>query len=227
MKNAGQLTFTTAPENSVGWDNSVMVYGSEDYAILHSIYSFQATEGATYDFFSWSYFDPFLLRIYDQNGNTIEVNDEIDDMSAPINGVVYESDIIFEWVAPYTGTYYVDANWWQGDYYTFYNLSVYEDVDTISTSVPVVVDPVEEIDDRSDIDHIFNWGELVYSDLLPEHQASIEDYHGYYARIYSNGDAVGEKDGNIYYYDGGSNGIGEVLLVGTVSDLLSQSTIPS
>lgn len=68
----------------------------------------------------------------------------------------------------------------------------------------------------SDVDRIFNWGESTYSNLLPEHKSSIDDIFGYYARIYSNGHAVGEKDGNIYYYAGS----GEIVTVGTTTDLL-------
>lgn len=71
----------------------------------------------------------------------------------------------------------------------------------------------------SDADRIFNWGESTYSSLLPEHQASMSDVFGYYARIYSNGHAVGEKDGNIYYYAGS----GEIVMVGTTVDLLQQA----
>lgn len=72
-------------------------------------------------------------------------------------------------------------------------------------------------------DRVFNWGESVYTDLFPEHQESQDDLFGYYARLYSNGDALGEKDGNIYYYDGGAGGSGEIVLVGATSDFLPQA----
>lgn len=75
----------------------------------------------------------------------------------------------------------------------------------------------------SDIDRVFNWGESIYTDLFPEHQESQDDVFGYYARIYSNGDALGEKDGSIYYYDGGAGGSGGVVLVGSISDFLPQA----
>ncbi|SCZ86433.1 hypothetical protein NSMM_540036 [Nitrosomonas mobilis] len=38
--------------------------------------------------------------------------------------------------------------------------------------------------------------------------AEKPDVFGYYARVYSNGDALGEKDNLIYYYDGGQTGTG-------------------
>ena len=79
--NAGYLAFSASDANSVGWDNTAGVYGSESYAILHSIYRFEAKEGATYDFYSVSFFDPYLLRVYDLAGNTILANSESDDPS--------------------------------------------------------------------------------------------------------------------------------------------------
>ncbi|WP_084153778.1 DUF4214 domain-containing protein [Simplicispira psychrophila] len=104
----------------------------DSYAILHDIYKFEAKAGATYDVFSTSYLDPFLLRIYDSAGNTIVANDEADDgPDMLLSGAYYSNDIIWNWVAPYDGTYYVAANWHQGSYNKFYALSLYEDVDTI------------------------------------------------------------------------------------------------
>lgn len=102
--------------------------------------------------------------------------------------------------------------------------------------LPVTDEPVDEpvddpvdapVDDpvdapthsRDDIDRIFNWGEDAYSDKLPESQESVVIFD-YYARMYSNGDAVGERDGNIYHYDGGEDGTQEITLVGTVEHLL-------
>jgi hypothetical protein len=68
-----------------------------------------------------------------------------------------------------------------------------------------------------DIDRIFNWGEDNFMDLLPSHESS-QDLLGYYARAYDNGNAVGEMDGSIYFYDGQT-----IALVGTVDDLLVQA----
>ncbi len=66
-------------------------------------------------------------------------------------------------------------------------------------------------------------GETIYLGLFPEHKESINIF-GYYARTYSTGDAVAEKNGNIYYYDGGADGTDEIVQVGTVSDYLTQAT---
>ena len=73
----------------------------------------------------------------------------------------------------------------------------------------------------SDVDRIFNWGESTYPSLLPEHQASMDNVFGYYARIYTNDHAVGEKDGNIYYYAGS----GEIVTVGVTTELLQQAIV--
>lgn len=131
MPNAGILNFTTYSVPSVGWDFMAMVYGSDSYALLHDTYSFTAIEGATYDIFSTSYFDPYILMMYDQFGNAIAANNESDDGSdILLSDGYYSQDIIYNWVAPYTGTYYVSASWNQGIYYKYYSLSVYEDVGT-------------------------------------------------------------------------------------------------
>lgn len=119
----------------------VFKFGLDSYALLHDRYVFSAKEGATYDIFSVSFFDPYLLRIYDSAGNTIVANDESDDPSAfNLGDGYYAVDAVYDWVAPYTGDYYVSANWNQGSYYKFYSLMIDEDVDTVkpTTSLPVI-----------------------------------------------------------------------------------------
>lgn len=131
MAAASRLIFKPESVPSIGWDNKANVYGYDSYALLHGVYQFTAIEGATYDVFSTSYFDPYLLRIYDQFGNTIVSNDESDDgWDIFLGDAYYGQDVVFDWVAPYTGTYYVNASWNQGSYYKYYSLSIYEDIDT-------------------------------------------------------------------------------------------------
>jgi hypothetical protein len=135
MAKARTLSFGPYASTSTGWDRVASVYGTNSGALLHSVYKFTATAGATYDLFSFSYFDPLLLRIYDLSGNTMVANQEGDDGKAnylPALGSSYEQDVIFSWVAPYSGTYYVDASWNQGSYFTYYSLNVYEDKDTVN-----------------------------------------------------------------------------------------------
>lgn len=63
-------------------------------------------------------------------------------------------------------------------------------------------------------DRLYNWAESIYSDLFPNHPTS-QDVFGYYARVYENGNALGEQDDHIYFYDGNS-----ITLVGTADDFL-------
>lgn len=133
MASAETLTWSpyTATRTGIAWDNYAGVYGSDSNAILHHTYRITAREGATYDIFSTSFFDPYLLRVHDAAGNVIAANDEADDGSSVfLVDANYDQDVIFDLKAPYTGTYYVTASWHQGTYYKFYDLSIYEDLDT-------------------------------------------------------------------------------------------------
>jgi hypothetical protein len=132
---ARTLAFEPHFAAGTGWDRVASVTGSNSGALLHSIYKFTAVAGATYDLFSTSYFDPYLLRVFDSQGNAIVANHEADD-GAPIflSGVSYDQDVIFNWVAPYSGTYYVEASWNQGNFFKYYSLNIYEDKDTASAS---------------------------------------------------------------------------------------------
>lgn len=214
--NLDLIEYIPATGSASDWDNADIFFTTEDNAISKSIFSFNGQSGATYDIFSASFFDPFALLLYDDNGNVIATdnNDLVDS---------FGEDTISDFVAPYTGTYYVDASWNQGlaNGHKFVSLSVYEDIDTIPEAEPTPT-PTSEILE-SDIDRIFNWGESTYSSLLPDHKESI-DVFGYYARIYENGNAIGEQDGNIYFYDGGSDGDNSITLVGASSDLVLQAT---
>jgi methionine-rich copper-binding protein CopC len=148
---ATTLAFTSHPVAGTAWDNRAQVYGAEDYAFLHSIYKFTAIAGATYDLFSISYYDPNDLIVYDQYGNAVATNNESKDPADVLlsDGGSYSQDVIFDWVAPYSGTYYVDASWDQGFTYTYYSLTLYEDINTAparDTTPPTVTtySPVDE-----------------------------------------------------------------------------------
>lgn len=158
MAGAGALGFGPASGNSVGWDYSASAFGSEPYAILHALYRFTAIEGATYDIFSTSYFDPFVVLLYDAQGNAIVANSEADDPADYRlgDGGLYASDVVFGWRAPYSGVFYVDASWHQGSYYSFYSLALYEDRDTAvaSNRAPVVATPL--------IDQVWLEGRALY-----------------------------------------------------------------
>ncbi len=126
--------------DSAGSDVRAKVYGLESYAALHSIYKFSAIEGATYNFASTSYYDPLALRVYDKDGNAIVTNSELDDiLDVNVDGISYKLDYIYNWTAPYTGAYYVDASWNQGLFYTAYGLDILGDIDNkskVDTTAP-------------------------------------------------------------------------------------------
>jgi len=161
---------------------------------------FEGKKGGTYGINTNSVGDPdsFDLIAYDDHGNAI-AKDVI--QGGPGETSVIAQNIIFDFVTPYSGDYYIRASWDNGKFLLD---------ETVTVSMRAF-----------DTDRIFDWGEAMYPELFPEHQLPIDDVSGYYARIYSNGDAVGEKDGNIYYYDSGAGGSGEIVHVGTVSDFLT------
>lgn len=317
------LTFAqyVPPINSLGdmldWDFAAFFSTSADSKSSRDMFIFEGAAGATYDIFSESFFDPFALQLFDEQGKVIATNDS--------NGEAYGIDHI-EFVAPYDGRYYIDASWHQGfaDINKSASLSVYEDLDTIpltfprsspsvfianptnaATGVPVdsnivltfdesiqrgsglisiktaenflvetfdaassnnlsisgktlTINPTNNLSNNTqyfvtldsgsieslignanaeigsysfttiakmpeisaaNIDRIFNWGESKYSFLFSDHPESM-NVLGYHARIYSNGNAVGEQNENIYFYDGGADGTGDIVLVGTIVDFL-------
>lgn len=127
MANAIPLSLTpyTLKVPGIDWDNSAHYSTSRDYAILYDDFKWYATEGATYDIASQSYFDPFLVVVYDSQGNAVKTGE------SSYEGT-YGYDWVWDFVAPYTGYFYVSASWNQGSYYKNVSLSIYEDMDTAS-----------------------------------------------------------------------------------------------
>lgn len=128
MKGAGNMVFEPYQSTSqwTTWDNYATFYTSQQYAILRSTFSWEGKAGATYDFASSSFFDPFLIQVYDRHGNVVATG-------GAGNDGTYGTDYLWNFVAPYSGTYYVDAGWDQGlaAAHRFVSLSIYEDTDTI------------------------------------------------------------------------------------------------
>lgn len=293
------------------WDFEALFSTSVDNVNFSDIFVFTGTAGATYDIFSNSFFDPYVLKLFDNQGKVIAT----DDFSG-LNGTDH-----IKFSAPYDGTFYLDPSWHQGvtSESKYASIVVYEDLDTIppkfTTSSPTVsvfspansatgitldstivltfneaiqrgtgqiilktaantvtelfdstssnlfisgktltIDPTNNLSNNTqyfvtlnsgavmdlagnsnsainsysfttlattsnDIDRIFNWGESQYAHLLSGHAESF-DIFGYYARLYTNGNAIGEQNNNIYFYDGGANGTGEIIWVGTTHDFL-------
>lgn len=113
----------TAMLSGIDWDNSATYSTFRDNAILFDKFKWHATEGATYDIVSQSYFDPFIVIIYDSLGNAIKTGE------SSYEGA-YGTDWVWDFVAPYTGDFYVSASWNQGSYYKNVSLGIYEDIDT-------------------------------------------------------------------------------------------------
>ncbi len=65
-------------------------------------------------------------------------------------------------------------------------------------------------------DRLFNWAESAFDSIFPNHTVS-QEIEGFYARIYENGNILGELNNNIYFYD---NSAITINLVGTVNDFL-------
>jgi Ca2+-binding RTX toxin-like protein len=144
MVNAQRLTFTPAPANQDGWQKMASVSGYDQFALLHDTYRFEAVAGARYEFTSVSYNDPISTTLYDQDGKGLVLQDEgPKDAPVMVGATAFPSDVL-DWVAPYTGTYYVSAAWLTSQAQPYYSLTVTEDASreysttTIKTDVASV-----------------------------------------------------------------------------------------
>lgn len=103
MDNAAHLTF--APRlGDDGYDNQALYASTDPAAGSFPVFSFSALAGALYTVTSDSYFDPGHLVVYDADGYPIAQDDGW--------GPAGEDGLAF--IAPYSGTFYVDASWRQG-----------------------------------------------------------------------------------------------------------------
>jgi len=89
----------------------------DPYAGQDDIFVFHATQGMGYTVQSSSYYDPVQLRIHDDLGNAIAVDDGSGEY-----GYDYAS-----FIAPYSGWYYIDASWDQHYYDSYASVNIYED----------------------------------------------------------------------------------------------------
>jgi len=118
------FTLFTGSANIGGWDNSAYYGTSAQYALLQSTFAVTLKKGATYDFSSSSFFDPFILELHDSTGKVIAID---------TGDGTYGRDHIYNFKPATTGTYYISASWDQGLAigHRYVSVSVYEDVDTI------------------------------------------------------------------------------------------------
>ena len=123
MANAVGLNFRpyTPTLSGITWDNSAFSIATSIGA--SSMFRWTGTAGATYDFFSTSYYDPSAIRVYDNLGNAVATDTEsLFDTAG--------SDNLFNFVAPYSGTYFVSAGWSQSVLSPLATVSIYENIDT-------------------------------------------------------------------------------------------------
>lgn len=135
QSHAIRLQFTPIVDpvsTALGWDNQARYSTSAQYAILNDLFVVTLKAGATYDLFSSSFFDPFILLLYNSSGKVVAID---------TNQGTYGSDMIFHFVSPVTADYYISASWDQGvaPSHRYSSVAVYEDVDTIAPPAPPVV----------------------------------------------------------------------------------------
>lgn len=189
----------------IDWDNSVYYSTSRNYAILYDDFKWYATEGATYDIVSQSYFDPFIVIVYDSLGNAIKTGE------STYEGA-YGSDWVWDFVAPYTGYFYVTASWNQGSYYKDVSISIYEDIDTAS---PGGLAPVQT--KSSVLDLIVDRGVLAAEAILLKGLVETTTYQS--GRIVSHTVKYGET---IYDYSAIDSLITTVVRDGDFTDEFSK-----
>ncbi len=162
------------------------------------------TAGHTYEFrLDSEEFIPFFA-LYDSDGSAIYGNQGIFPVTSGGN---------LDFTAINTDTYYLDVG-----------ASLGSRGQVISDGGDYTVFVSEDSSSlRPSVDQIFNWAESIFREQLPTNvfrndQSESAEILGYYARIYDNGNAVGELDENLYFYNGDS-----IVLVGTVNDYLSDA----
>ncbi|WBS01031.1 DUF4214 domain-containing protein [Pseudoduganella sp. SL102] len=121
MATADHLTFGPRTADD-GYDNSAYFVDTAPDAADFPIFSFTAVAGALYTVTSESWFDPYNLVLYDDDGFALAEDDGW--------GPIGQDGLSF--IAPYSGTYYVDASWDQADPpRSMVDLEILEDLDTV------------------------------------------------------------------------------------------------
>ncbi len=119
-----KLSPHSVPGAGWGYDQAAVYVATYDGAEADAVFSFTARAGAVYSITSASYLDPHMLLVFDDAGYAILD----DDGSGP-----YGTDHI-SFVAPYSGTFYIDASWVQGDFASQQKvaLTVQEDIGSLA-----------------------------------------------------------------------------------------------
>lgn len=149
---APHLNLTPYAVQGAGWgyDNAAIYLADYPGADGHAVFSFTAQAGAVYSITSASYFDPDVLLVFDDLGNAI-----VDDDGSGAYGTDHLS-----FVAPYSGTFYIDASWQQGAYASQQSvgLSVLEDLGTLPLYVISGTNGNDVIDGSTGDDDLYGFG---------------------------------------------------------------------
>ncbi|WP_338764143.1 DUF4214 domain-containing protein [Massilia sp. METH4] len=147
MDTADHLTF--APYNFDGYENGALFSSSTPGEAAFPIFSFTAVAGGLYTITSESWFDPYNLVLYDADGAPIAEDDGW--------GPVGQDGLSF--IAPYSGTYFVDASWEQAaPPYSDVELSILEDLDTIPLAIGHGTEYDDDITGTSGNDALYGHG---------------------------------------------------------------------
>lgn len=147
MANAPHLPLSAYDAHN--YENAVQYTANYAGAAGAAVFSFNAIAGAVYSLSSTSYKDPDVLLVFDDRGYAIAEDDHT-------GGWGYDH---VSFVAPYTGTYYVDASWWQGSGagQQAVTLNIYEDLGTLTGLNIDGTSNGEDINGSANDDNIFGY----------------------------------------------------------------------
>ncbi|ATQ76878.1 hypothetical protein CR152_21895 [Massilia violaceinigra] len=108
MRLAQNLAFApvSIPGAVTGWDLSALFWEFAARTPGDDVFAFSATAGSVYDIHSTSARDPSVIKVYDRFGNAITAEYDLENRG---DHAAYMNDFI----APYSGIYYVSAGWIQ------------------------------------------------------------------------------------------------------------------
>lgn len=147
--NALHLNLTPYAARSWGYDNVAVYTASYAGADQDAVFSFTARAGAVYSITSSSYLDPDVLLVFDDAGYAI-----VDDDGWGAYGSDHAS-----FVAPYSGTFYIDASWAQGAFASqqAVSLTVLEDVGTLAGFVIDGTSNGDRLDGTAGDDNLYGY----------------------------------------------------------------------
>lgn len=152
--------------DSFKWDKQAFYHSDSEFGFYgyNSIISFDAKKGATYDIFSLSEKQPISIRVFDKYGSVIA-----EKISATKLFSDYGAIKMDDFIAPYTGTYYVGAGWNPGGDTNDNFLEIKADIDT-ANNLPtgqVFVTGIPEVGQRltatNNIQDADGMGDVTYS----------------------------------------------------------------